>query len=186
MDEPSASLRCDLCGATAVTVHALPHGDAPTQLVVACDRHDPGGDSWRLDFPDDLASLLVSPALDALRPDVAAALSLTPPRSSVTQGLDAAAGMRSQEMGGGPSSAFADPARDPQTPEYALRAGYWCAAWTVIFPVLVLPALAFGFLGAHRGRLGAGVVLMILSGITLWINVIVVLALTGNLGGSSS
>jgi len=112
-----------------------------------------------------------------LRPDLAASLGALPPDPSEIP-AESAAVSRSR-------SAFAIAASDPATPEYAMRAGYWCAALTILFPVLVLPSLAFGFLVARRGRLAAGIVLTVVAGIALWISVILFLLLTGNLSNSS-
>lgn len=76
-------------------------------------------------------------------------------------------------------SMFALAAANPDTPEYAIRAGYWCAALTIVFPILVLPGLAFGFLAAQRGQLAAGIVVMVASGVALWLSTAIVLAVTG-------
>ena len=176
-------LKCDVCGAPAERVHAVPDGEHPERVVVACSRHDPGGETWSLGDPEDLASLLASPALSEFRSDLASALGSLPPsaweRSERTVQGSVAVSER-------PPSAFAIAASDPESPEYAMRAGYWCAGLTVVLPVLVLPSFAFGFLVARRGRLAAGIVLMVVASIALWFAAILILAITGNLGGSSS
>ena len=77
------------------------------------------------------------------------------------------------------TQAFQLAAADPTTPEYAIRAAWWCAALTILFPILVLPAVAFGFVAARAGRLRAGIVVMVAAAITLWLSVLLLLTLIG-------
>jgi hypothetical protein len=51
-------------------------------------------------------------------------------------------------------SVFARAATQPGTAEYVIRAGYWCAALTIVLPVLAFPAIGFGFLAVIGGRPG--------------------------------
>jgi hypothetical protein len=74
---------CDLCEAHASSVHLLPDGTAPTKVVLACDRHDPGGEWWMLTDKTDLDRLWDNDAvLERLRPGITARLPFTADRTT--------------------------------------------------------------------------------------------------------
>jgi hypothetical protein len=76
--DPAGPLLCDSCGRLASSVHMLPDADEPAEVVLACDRHDPGGEWWLLTEETDLDRLWDNDTvLDRLRPDVTARLPFT-------------------------------------------------------------------------------------------------------------
>jgi len=74
-DSPAGPLLCDSCKRGASSVHILPDGDAPVEVVVACDQHDPGGEWWVLTEKSDLERLWENQAvLERLRPGLTSRL----------------------------------------------------------------------------------------------------------------
>ncbi len=69
--KPADPLPCDLCERSASSLHMLPDGTKPLKVVLACDRHDPGGEWWLLTEKADLEGLRDNAAvLDRLRPGI--------------------------------------------------------------------------------------------------------------------
>jgi hypothetical protein len=66
---------CDECSGQAQTLHALPDGNRPERVVLACANHDPGGEWWDLTEIDGLhRAVQNASAFEQLRPGISAAL----------------------------------------------------------------------------------------------------------------